>query len=154
MEESHSSRMSIFTIVLAIIGASQFYWAWRALPLARKWIPQPGRRRIVLAAVLAIYLALWYYNFGAFFRPTPTHLTFSYAVLAAPFLTWAVSSLVGALIALVFAIPQAMVGLARWIWAKWRARSGGEVLPSPSRRVFLERTAKVAAAASSMTRRC
>jgi predicted MPP superfamily phosphohydrolase len=44
------------------------------------------------------------------------------------------------------------VGLARWVTAKWvaarrRPRSGGDALPSPSRRVFLERTAKVATTA-------
>jgi hypothetical protein len=139
--------MSIFTIILAIIGASQVYWAWRGLPLARKWIPEPGRRRIVLSTGLVVYLALWYYNFGSFFRPTPTHLTLSYALLAAPFLTWAVSSLVGALIALVFAIPQSIVALGRWVWAKTRERRGADEPESPSRRIFLERTANVATAA-------
>jgi len=147
MGESHSSRMSIFAIVLAIIGASQVYWLWRGLSLARKWIPQPGRRRILVGLVLVVYVALWAFNFGSFRRGTPVHLTLREALLAAPFLTWAVSSLVGALIALLFAIPQCVVGLARWVRAKRRARSGGDGLASPSRRIFLERTARVATTA-------
>ena len=131
-----------------MIAASQFYWAWRGLRLARKRIPQTGRRRVVIALVLVIYLALWAFNFGAFFRrPTPIRLTLTDAVLVAPFLTWAVSSFFGALIALLFAIPQAIVGLARWIAAKRRARSEKDSLASPSRRVFLERTAQVATTA-------
>jgi predicted MPP superfamily phosphohydrolase len=140
--------MSIFTIVLAIIGASQLYWAWRGLSLARKWIPRPGRRRVAIGLVLVVYVALWVFNFGSFGRrPTPVHLTLSEALLAAPFLCWAVSSLVGALIALLFAIPQSIVGLARWVAAKRRARSDGEDIASPARRVFLERTAHVATVA-------
>ena len=86
--------MSIFTIALAIILASQFYWVWRGLPLARKWIPRPGLRRIVAGAFLVVCVVLWVYNFGMFRRRTPVHLTLKEAVLAAPFLTWAVSSLV------------------------------------------------------------
>jgi predicted MPP superfamily phosphohydrolase len=138
MEESHSSRMSIFTIVLLLIFGSQFYWLWRGFRLARKWIPQANQRRVVMGGVLVADVALWAYNFGQFRRPTPIHLTLRDALLAAPFLTWAISSLVGALIALLFAIPQSIVGLARWI----RARNSKEIA-SPSRRAFLERTANV-----------
>jgi predicted MPP superfamily phosphohydrolase len=139
--------MSIFTIVLAIIGASQVYWAWRGLSLLRKWIPQPGRRRLIAGLVLAAYIALWGFNFGSFRRATPVHLTLREALLAAPFLTWAISSLVGALIALLFAIPQSIVGLARWLLDRRRARPVEDLPASPPRRVFLERTAKVATTA-------
>jgi len=139
--------MSIFTIALAIILASQFYWVWRGLSLARQWIPRPGLRRIVVGLSVVVIVALWAYNFGSFRRRTPIHLTLKEALLAAPFLTWAVSSLVGALIALLFAIPQSIVGLARSVMAKRRARAGGDKLASPSRRVFLERTAHVATTA-------
>ena len=54
--------MSIFTIVLAIIGASQVYWAWRGLSLARRRIAAPGRRMVVIGLVLAVYLVLLAYN--------------------------------------------------------------------------------------------
>jgi uncharacterized protein len=139
--------MSIFTIAIFLIFASQFYWAWRCWRLIRKWIPRPGPRWTVAGAVLVVYLPLWRFNFGHFQGPTPIHLTWTDALLVAPFMTWAVSSFFGALIALLFAIPQSIVGLARWVSARWRARSGGDALPSPSRRVFLERTAKVATTA-------
>src|ERR1700722_12082029 len=114
--------MSIFTIALFLIAASQFYWAWRGLKLARKWIPQTGRRGTVIIVVLVVYLGLWVFNFGAFRRPTTIHLTWTDAVLVAPFMTWAVSSFFGALIALLSAIPQSIVGLTRRIEAKIEAR--------------------------------
>jgi uncharacterized protein len=134
--------MSIFTVALALIAASQFYWAWRGFRFARRKIPQPVRRWAVIGLVLTVYLTLWAFNFGAFRGPTTTHLTLTDAILVAPFLTWAVSSFFGALIALLFAIPQAIVGLARWIHAKRAKRSKGAPA-SPERRIFLERTAQV-----------
>ena len=139
--------MSIFSIALFLIFASQFYWLWRGVSLARKRIPQPGRRWAVVGLVLAVYIALWFFNFGSFRRPSPIRLTWADALLVAPFMTWAVSSFFGALIALLFAIPQAVVGLARWISVRWRAPAGKGDLKSPSRRVFLERTAKAATTA-------
>jgi hypothetical protein len=139
--------MSIFTIFLAIFGASQVYWAWRGLSLARRRIPAWGPRLVVIASVLVVYLALFAYNFGYFGRrATAVRLTLADALLAAPFLWWAVSSLVACLAALLFAIPQRLVALARWAAARRHARSG-EAIESPARRVFLERTAHVAVAA-------
>jgi hypothetical protein len=135
--------MSIFSIAIFLIFASQFYWLWRGRKLAREWIPRAGWRWIALGLVLVAYGALWAYNFGVFRRATAVHLTWADALLVAPFMTWAVSSFFGALIALLFAIPQSIVGLARWISAKWRARAGKRELESPARRVFLERTANV-----------
>src|SRR5580692_7968597 len=130
--------MSIFTIAIFLIAASQFYWAWRFWRLLRKWVRQPGRT-VLAAVVLAVYLVLWYINFGDFRGSSPVHLTLAQALLVAPFMTWAISSLVGAIIALLFAIPQSMVGLGRWIARK----RGGDKPASPERRVFLARTAGV-----------
>lgn len=135
--------MSIFTVAIFLIGASQFYWLWRGFRFARKRIPQPGLRWPVIAVVLMVYLGLWVYNFGDFRRPSAIHLTLADALLVAPFMTWAVSSFFGALIALLFAIPQSIVGLGRWIASK--TRHDGPA--SPARRIFLERTANVAATA-------
>jgi predicted MPP superfamily phosphohydrolase len=134
--------MSIFTIAIFLIGVSQLYWLWRGLRFARKCIPQRGRRWLVIAAVLMVYVGLWFYNFGDFRRPSAIHLTLHDALLVAPFMTWAVSSFFGALIALLFAVPQSIVGLARWI----RARNSAAI-KSPARRVFLQRTANVATTA-------
>jgi predicted MPP superfamily phosphohydrolase len=134
--------MSIFSIAISLIFASQFYWLWRGFRFARRRIPQAGLRWAVIAAVLAAYVRLWFFNFGSFRRPSAIHLTWTDALLVAPFMTWAVSSFFGALIALMFAIPQAIVGLARRI----RARRS-KPIESPSRRMFLERTANVVTAA-------
>ena len=139
--------MSIFTFFLAIFGASQVYWAWRGLSFARRHIASRGRRLVAIGVVLAAYLGLFAYNFGYFGRRgTAVQLTPADALLAAPFLWWAVSSLVACLVAILFAIPQGLVGLARRMAARRRARSG-TAIESPARRVFLERTAHVAAAA-------
>jgi len=139
--------MSIFTFFLALFGASQVYWAWRGLSVARRRIPALGRRLVVIAVVLVVYAALFAFNFGYFGRRgTPVHLTPEDALLAAPFLWWAVSSLVACMVAMLFAIPQSLVGLARGMAARRRARSG-IAIESPARRVFLQRTAHVAAAA-------
>jgi predicted MPP superfamily phosphohydrolase len=137
--------MSILSIILYIFLASQLYWAWRGLSWARRRIPQPGRRWLVIGCVLALYLAMFAYNFTSFGgrRSTPVHLTPAEALLAAPFLCWAASSLVGAIIALLFAIPQSIVGLTRWL----AARSPGKSIESPDRRVFLQRTANLATTA-------
>jgi hypothetical protein len=139
--------MSIFTAILALFGVSQLYWAWRALALVRRHVPRPWRW-VAAGFLLLVYLALFGFNFGYFGRRgTPVHLTAEDALLGAPFLCWAVSSLAAFLVAMVFAIPQALVGLARWIAARRRARAGGANLPSPARRAFLERTAHAAMAA-------
>jgi hypothetical protein len=133
--------MSIFTIVLIGFGISQLYWGWRGYSLAARLIPARGRRLAAIGAVLAVYLAMFAYNFSyPGRRATPVHLTWSEAVLAAPYLCWAVSSLLSFLIVLPFAI-------LRWGVEKLRARPGEDVIEQPARRHFLERTAAVAASA-------
>jgi len=139
--------MSIVIFFLAAFGASQVYWAWRGVSLARRRIPSAGLRLVSIGVVLAAYLGLLAFNFGYFGRrATPVWLTPREALLVAPFLWWVVSSLVAFLVAILFAIPQGLVGLARWMAARRRARSGGAI-ESPARRVFLERTAHAAVAA-------
>jgi predicted MPP superfamily phosphohydrolase len=128
--------MSIFTIAALLIFASQFYWFWRFARVTRKWIPRRSLRWALVAVLVAVYALLWDSTFRSFRQPSPIHLTWRDALLVAPFTTWAVSSFFGALIALLFAIPQAIVGLARRI----RARKS-KPIESPARRVFLERTA-------------
>jgi predicted MPP superfamily phosphohydrolase len=138
--------MSIFAIVLLILGISQVYWAWRGYLLAARHIRSRTRRLAVCAAVLAAYAILYRFNLGAWReRDTPVHLTLFDALLCAPFLWWAVSSLVGFLVVILFAIPQGIVGGVRWLWD--RRRAVGPEMDSPPRRVFLERTATVAAGA-------
>jgi predicted MPP superfamily phosphohydrolase len=79
--------------------------------------------------------------------PTPTDLTLRDALVTAPLKWWLASSLVAFLVAGLFAIPQSLVGAARWMAARRRAHSSADAIESPERRRFLERTAAVAVAA-------
>jgi predicted MPP superfamily phosphohydrolase len=138
--------MSIFSILLLIFGVSQLYWAWRAYLFAAAHIRSRSRLWAVCGAVLAAYLIEWQFNLGSWReRGSPVRLTLSDALLAAPFLWWAASSLVAFLVVILFAIPRGIVAGARWVLARRRAK--GPQIQSPGRRDFLERTAAVAAAA-------
>ncbi len=124
--------MSVFKASLILFGVSQVYWGWRGCRLAARLIPARGWRFAAIGTVLAIYLAMLAWNLKyAWRRPAPVELTWSDALLVAPFLWWVVSSLFGSLVALPFAVLK-------------RAASGPE---SPARRQFLQRTATVAASA-------
>jgi len=137
--------MSLFTLILTIFGASQVYWAWRALRFLSKRVPSRSRRWGWIAGSLLVYGFLLVYSFGSFRRPTPVHLTLPEALFTAPFMTWFAASFVGALLALILAIPQSIVGLGRWIAD--RRRPPEKAIASPERRVFLARTAQVVTAA-------
>ncbi len=141
--------MSVFSIVLLILLASQLFWAWRGYRFAAAHIRPRARRLAVCAAVLAAYVVLYQVNMGAWReRATPVRLTLFDALLGAPFLYWAPTSLVAFLVAVVFAVPQSIVGGARWLAAKRRAaRRPRPEIASPPRRAFLERTAAVATGA-------
>lgn len=138
--------MSIFGIARLIFSVTQLYWAWRGYRFAARHIRSRGRRLALCAAVLAVYMVLYELVFGTWSpHRTPVHLTLFNALIEGPFLCWAAASLFGFLVAILFAIPQAMVGGARRLLA-WRRAARGEI-QSPPRRAFLERTATVAAAA-------
>lgn len=141
--------MSFFAIILAILAVSQAYWAWRGYRLAARLIPDRGRRILVCGAAAAVYAAGFWWNRPLFGRsPSPVELTVRDALVTAPFLWWLASSLVAFLVVGLLAIPQSMVGAARWMAARRRrAHSSGDALASPERRRFLERTAAVAVAA-------
>ncbi len=137
----------MFSIALLILGISQLYWAWRGYRFAEAHISSRGRRWALCAAVLAMWLLLYRFNLGDWReRFTPVHLTLFDALLVAPFTWWAASSMIGFLIAILFAIPQGIVAVARWL-ADWRRRNAGNEVASPPRRAFLERTAAVATGA-------
>jgi hypothetical protein len=135
--------MSIFTAVLIVFGISQVYWGWRGCRLAARLVAARGRRLAAIGAALAVYLALLEWNLRlAWRRPVAVQLTWSDALLVAPFLWWAVSSLLAFLIVL----PIAILRCAAIAVRRRRAPAGG-ALESPARRQFLERTATVAASA-------
>jgi len=118
--------MSIFIILLLVFGLSQILLGLARLLVGRARIRSRAWRWAVCGAVLAAYLALYQLNFGAWREPaTPVRLTLRDALLAAPFLWWAASSLFAFVVAILFAIPL----LAR------RHRASPEI-PSPARRSF------------------
>jgi predicted MPP superfamily phosphohydrolase len=132
--------MSIFSIALLILSVSQVYWAWRGYRFAAAHIRSRARLWALCALVAAIYLVEYQFNLGAWReRSTPVHLTLSDALLAAPFLWWATSSLVAFLVVLVFAAVRGVAGAGRLLFRK--------PAHSPARRELLERTAAVAVAA-------
>ncbi|HWC97982.1 MAG TPA: metallophosphoesterase [Candidatus Sulfopaludibacter sp.] len=99
------------------------------------------RRWTVWVPVLAFYVLALAFNFGWLGpRRSPVHLTPADAILAAPFWWWLASSIIGFIVAALFAIPQGIVALGRKFAEK-------KDLPSPERRQFLGRTAAVASAA-------
>jgi predicted MPP superfamily phosphohydrolase len=133
--------MSIFTIVLLVFAATQFYWAWRAYSLAARIFPARPARLAVCGAVLALYLFVLAFNFGWFGpRGDAVYLTWSDALLAAPFRYWLACSIISFVVAALFAIPQGLVAAVRKLASK-------KEIASPPRRQFLERTAQVATAA-------
>ena len=134
--------MSIFSTVVLVFILSQLYWTWRGYMFLVARIPSRGRRRVVLAILVAVYAVLYYFNFGPGREEgTPVHLTVRDALLTAPFLWWAPSSLFGFLVVVLFAVPRGIAALAR------RLLAHGREIQSPARRSFLERSTTVATAA-------
>jgi uncharacterized protein len=133
--------MSFFAIILLILGASQFYWGWRAVRLAWRKIESPALQRLVCAAIPAALVAMFAYNITGFARrPDPVHLTLREVLLTAPFAWWIAGSFFGFLLAIPFAVLAAVRAVAR----RWRGRAE---LASPARRDFLAQTANVVTAA-------
>jgi hypothetical protein len=121
--------MSVFRVILIVLGASQLYWGWRGYSLATRLITAWSCRLIISGVVLCGYLCLFAFNLGLLRRDaTPVHLTLSEALLAAPLLWWIASSLVAFLVVILFAIPTSLVGITRRIFVKSGARSAGDAI--------------------------
>ncbi|MBZ5626571.1 MAG: metallophosphoesterase [Acidobacteriia bacterium] len=134
--------MSFITIILLFIGVSQVYWAWRGYSFAVAKIPSRGRRTALCGAVLAAYLLLYEFTFGAWSeRGTPVYLTVHDAFLEAPFLWWISSSFFAFFVVILFAIPKAIVAGVRFALARQRVTAPD--IQSVPRRRFLERSAAV-----------
>ncbi len=133
--------MSIFRIVTLVFAVTQFYWAWRAYRAARRWFPDQPRRLAVCVAALAAYLFFLAFNFGWFGpRSEAVHLTAADALIVGPFRVWLAASIIGFLIAALFAIPQSIAAGIR------KLREKPEIDSRP-RREFLGRTVAVATSA-------
>ena len=137
--------MSLFTVILFVFAVSQIYWAWRGYSFAAAHIRSRAVRFVVCGVVLTLYVVFYLANLGAWRAPgTPVHLTWRDALLSAPFLWWAPTSLFAFLIVLLLAIPRVIAAGARRVFGG-RARTAE--VASPARRGFLEQTASVAVAA-------
>jgi predicted MPP superfamily phosphohydrolase len=138
--------MSLFTGLLVLFGISQLYWFWRGYRLLARKVQRRAVRLAIMAAVLALYAFLYSQNFGGgrlWGRSgSSVHLTLHDALVTAPFLWWAASSILGFLIVLIMAIPRGIVASIRRM-----KRPTSEGVASPSRRQFLERATTVAASA-------
>lgn len=125
----------ILGIALALFLGSQIYWYRRAHSLVNKVAKARTARVLLIAALLTVYLAYFALNFGVLGRrPSPTHLGWYDALVAAPFQWWVVSSLVAFL-------------LAALIWPVRRVAESVGAPSSPARRQFLERSANVVVSA-------
>lgn len=129
------SFVLIFGIVISAFAASQIYWYAKARALVKRLAKTKGARRLLTAAGLAVYLALFALNFGVIGRrPSPTRMTWYDALVSAPFEWWIGGSLVAFLIAML-------------LWPVRSVARSTSALASPGRRQFLERTASAVFAA-------
>jgi predicted MPP superfamily phosphohydrolase len=134
--------MSIFSAILLVFGVSQLYWAWCGWRLLARHVSSPRARWAVCAAVLAVYFVEYQFNLGGWReRRTPVTLTWSEALLAAPFLWWAACSFFAFLLALILAVPRAIAFAIRRIMTLRRPNAAE--LPSPTRRAVFESAASV-----------
>ena len=138
----------ILSGVLALLLASQFYWAWRVSAWVRRAATTAPARLALGASVLGVYLLLFAYNFGWFGRgPSPTRLTLVEAILGAPFQWWIASSLCAFLVVVLLSLAGAPVAAAAWLRRKFARRDRDDSAASPDRRQFLARAGSVAVGA-------
>jgi predicted MPP superfamily phosphohydrolase len=140
--------VSIFGVVLLVFGVSQFYWAWRAYVWMRKHIRSTAARVALGGGLVVLYAFLFAYCFGWLGNPgTEVSLTPGEILLAAPFLWWIASSIIGFLIAVLLALVWLAADAAIRAGRKLRRATPNGAVESPGRRRFLERAAAGATAA-------
>lgn len=145
-----------FLGILAIFIASQLFWFRRLKSFAQRFVSSPVWRERLGGAAVILYLFVFAYNLAwAHLASDATRLTLSAALLDAPFKVWLLGSVLGFFLMCFFWLGDRLVrgaySLARKLvaatrTAKTSVRSAPE-LASPSRRLFLERTALVAGSA-------
>lgn len=138
-----------FAVILSFI-ASQLFWIGSMRAWGKRVIANRTLRVAIGTALLALYAVLFFYNFVWFrHEASPTRMTIESALLQAPFAWWALSSMAGFGVVALFWLGDRLVKLIRWAYrntAPARALPF-EILQSPARRRFLERTAMVASSA-------
>ncbi len=141
----------VFAAILLIFFGSQLFWILRARALGRGVIRTGTVRWLLAVLALAVYVFLFAFNVGWFRRrPTPTHMTLTEALLAAPFQWWVLTSMAAFLIVMLFWMGGRVARGAAWSRRKLltpsRSRDAGASPASPARRRFLEQAATAAIA--------
>jgi len=138
--------VSIFALAMMLMVASQVFWAWRIAAWIRKNVRAGARRLALGASLAALYLLAIAYTAGWIGgKHTPIRLTVGDALLAGPLAWWLACSLFAFLAVAIF---HAIVYLVRAPFRIARRAAGRPTeVESPARRIFLERTAGVIAAA-------
>jgi predicted MPP superfamily phosphohydrolase len=133
----------MFSIILAIVCASQLYWFWRASVRIRKAFRKTSARLAAGATLLAAYSLMLAFNVGWLNgRSTPVYLTPGEILLGAPFTCWLAGSLVSFLLLMLLRIGASIVRAPFWA-----ARTPAPEIQSPQRRAFLQQTSNMVAAA-------
>jgi len=136
-------------IRILFIG-SQIYFLWRAAEWGKKHISSSTKRLLLGSAALAVYFLFFALNtWWAPQGPDPIHMTLREALVSAPFLWWIFSSTVAFFVVILLAFGRLILTPFRRAWLG-RAEStpaAPSTAATPSRRVFLERTATAAVAA-------
>jgi uncharacterized protein len=139
----------VFFAIMLVFISSQLFWIRAVRAWGKRVIANRILRIAIGAALLVLYAILFFYNF-VWFRhaPSPTRMTLASALLQAPFAWWALSSLAGFGVVALFWVGDRFVKMIRWAYRKSAPARAlpFEILQSPGRRRFLERTAMVASA--------
>ena len=132
----------IGSAVVLLFVASQLFWIKQVrqlgarLTLSRRWRAFAGAVGLIAYFVLVLYNMFWVGG-----RISPTRLTWQAALLQAPFWWWIVGSLTGFVLVVFLWVIDRLVRVTRAVRRRWRTLPLEAVIPSPSRRQFLERTA-------------
>jgi len=131
-------------VFLVFIGG-QVYWILRVRAWGRRVLQSRAARWGAELTALALYLPVFALNvFSAREVPSPTHMTWRYAVLVAPFQWWIFSSTVAFMVVILIWLVRLP---DRFLRARLNKSSHVlQDLPSPARRQFLETAASATAA--------
>ncbi len=141
------SRGLLSVSFLLIFVASQLFWLGRAWRLVERWTTSRAGQRLLQLGLVMVYVLLFAYNTWGERRSTPTGLTPQALLLDAPFRWWILTSLVAFLILVVFSFLDRLKRIVAWAYRKLLPAPNSSFVPSPSRRMFLQKTATAACAA-------
>ncbi|PYV18377.1 MAG: hypothetical protein DMG21_05245, partial [Acidobacteria bacterium] len=137
-----------FLGIISLFAASQLFWLRRIKCLAQSLLPSRPWREWLGGAAVVLYLLVFAYNLAwAHLGGDDTRLTWSAAILDAPFKVWLLGSVLGFFLACLFWVGDRVVRGAYRALRKILAPSPPAEPASLSRRKFLEQSAIVACSA-------